>query len=292
MLTRRPYAALLARCPWVDEVLVDPALPRWRPDGWWRLQRQLRGRRFARVYDLQNSRRSRAYRRWLLRGIPASALDPACEFPADPALRRRPLPERLAAQLLAAGVPPRQASAPDLSWMPVPVARTARRGRCRRLLRGAAARRLPTPSGQALAALPVPRRPPGSPPASLAVTIPGPEEPEIGAGWPGIVLRAAGGRPLDPFELAGSAGTGGGGGGQRQRADPPRRPARAARRRALRGRESPARAHRPRPAPRGAARADAGRARSRGGGRGPVRSARVRRAVEATAPGSPSPPPA
>lgn len=202
VLTRPAYRPLLERCPWVDAVIPDPALPRWRIDGWWRLARRLRGWRFVRVYDLQNSRRSASYRRFLLRGIPASALPPDTPLPPDgrPA-RSLPVPERLALQLERAGIAPRQVLAPSLEWMCAPVdALLASAGVTRPylvLLPGSSRRHLGKrwPHFQSLAALLVKR-------GLKVITIPGPEESDIGDDWPGVVLRASG-RALDLFELAG-----------------------------------------------------------------------------------------
>ena len=62
LLTTPPYADLARRSPWFDAVWSE-GRPSWRdPAGWWRLARRLRGAGFARVYDLQTSRRSSRYR--------------------------------------------------------------------------------------------------------------------------------------------------------------------------------------------------------------------------------------
>ncbi|HRQ64615.1 MAG TPA: hypothetical protein PKZ76_07120, partial [Xanthomonadaceae bacterium] len=81
VLTRRAFLPLLSRCPWVDAVVADDNAPRWRLDRMWALRRRLRAGGFERIYDLQNSRRSRFYRRRLLSGIPASAADGDCALP-------------------------------------------------------------------------------------------------------------------------------------------------------------------------------------------------------------------
>jgi len=67
VLTRKPHKRIYDRCPWVNEVIVDPALPRWRPDYLWRLGREL-GSDFAYVFDLQRNRRTGFCRRWLAVG--------------------------------------------------------------------------------------------------------------------------------------------------------------------------------------------------------------------------------
>jgi ADP-heptose:LPS heptosyltransferase len=202
VLTRRPYLPILARCPWVDAAIGDPGLPRWRPDGWWQLWRALRRWRFARVYDLQNSRRSASYRRLLLAHVPSSALPPHTLMPPEnrPA-RTLPAPERLAAQLSAAGIAPRHTLSPALDWLAAPVeallASASLAAPFVVLLPGSSRRHAGKrwPHYRALA-----RRLVGD--GLRVAIIPGPEEPEIGPDWPGTVLRS-GGRALDVFELAG-----------------------------------------------------------------------------------------
>ena len=39
VLTMPAYRGLLARSPFIDEVIVDPRAPRWRLDAMWRLRR-------------------------------------------------------------------------------------------------------------------------------------------------------------------------------------------------------------------------------------------------------------
>lgn len=202
VLTRSPYRVLLERCPWVDATLTDPALPRWRLDGWWRLGRELRRWRFRRVYDLQNSRRSRSYCRFLLPRVPRSAL-PAKGRLASPlgdpyAL---PVPERLAFQLQCAGIRPQQTVAPSLHWMCAEVdalLQAAGVSRPYLVLLPGSSRRHPGkrwPHFRALADLLTAA-------GHVVLTIPGPDEFDLANDWPGIVLRHRE-RPLDLFELAG-----------------------------------------------------------------------------------------
>ena len=86
LLTTPPFAGLARRSPWFDAVWSD-GRPSWRdPAAWWRLARRLRAAGFARVYDLQTSRRSSRYR--LLAGPRAewSGIAPGASHPhANPA---------------------------------------------------------------------------------------------------------------------------------------------------------------------------------------------------------------
>jgi hypothetical protein len=85
LLTTPPFAPLLARAPWFDEVWSE-GRPGWTdPAALWRLARQLRHAAFDRVYDLQTSGRSSRYR-WLVgRGAEWSGIAPGASHPhADP----------------------------------------------------------------------------------------------------------------------------------------------------------------------------------------------------------------
>lgn len=195
LLTRRPFAALMARCPHVDEVLVDDNAPRWRLDRMAALARTLRGRGFSCVHDLQNSRRTAFYRRWLLPG-PAWAIGESASGRGDAAT---PVLERHARQLAAAGIAPVHARDPNPAWLaePLPPALATRLGpRYAVLLPGASARHQE-------------KRWPGY--AALAqrlakdgwqvVSVPGPDEMDALGAMPGDVLLDDG-RPLTIPRLA------------------------------------------------------------------------------------------
>jgi ADP-heptose:LPS heptosyltransferase len=64
VMTTPPYRRYMERCPWVDEVLIDPRAPRYHLPMMLSLRSQLR-RKFDRVYDLQQVGRTRFYYRYL-----------------------------------------------------------------------------------------------------------------------------------------------------------------------------------------------------------------------------------
>ena len=116
LLTTPPYADLARRSPWFDAVWTD-GRPSWNdPAAWWRLARRLRAAGFARVYDLQTSRRSSRYR--LLVGPRAewSGIAPGASHPhANPARDDMHTVERQREQLEMAGI--RDFPPPDLRWL-------------------------------------------------------------------------------------------------------------------------------------------------------------------------------
>ena len=118
VLTTPPFRAILERCPWVDHVMVDAREPRWRLDRMLALRNALRGGRFDMVYDLQNSKRTAFYYRWMLSGTPWSGTAPGCSHPhrAKEPKKIRTL-DRLAGQLEDAGLTVKWSRHPDLSWL-------------------------------------------------------------------------------------------------------------------------------------------------------------------------------
>lgn len=189
LLTRRPFAALMARCPHVDEVIVDDNAPRWRLDRMAALARTLRAHGFAHACDLQNSRRSAFYRRWLLPGVPWSTGESASGRGAA----ATPVLERHAVQLAAAGIAPDRTRAPYPDWVaqPLPDAIAARlRPPYAVLLPGASARH-PGKRWPGYAAL----APLLEADGLQVVSVPGPDEMAALDAMPGEVLLDDG-RPL------------------------------------------------------------------------------------------------
>lgn len=119
LLTRKPYAAWYARHPALDEVEIDPSAARWRIGAMLSLRQRLRSLRPDWVVDLQNNRRSRFYRRWLLDGLADNALDAAARWhPVGP------LPSSVCAQhalqLAALGLAPDASARPCPRWLVAP----------------------------------------------------------------------------------------------------------------------------------------------------------------------------
>lgn len=124
LLTTGPYEELACAGGWFDEVWLDSRPQALDAAGWLALRRQLRGGRFARVYDLQTSDRSSSYFRLFWPGPwpEWSGIARGCSHPhANPDRDFMHTLERQAEQLRMAGiteVPP-----PDLSWADADIAR-------------------------------------------------------------------------------------------------------------------------------------------------------------------------
>lgn len=116
LLTTPPYRDLAASSGLFDAVWTDERPPLSRPAAWWRLGRRLRGGGFARVYDLQRSRRTAWYfRLFAPRGQEWISPARGASHRFTEATARRHIAEREAAQLALAGI--EVGEAPDLSFL-------------------------------------------------------------------------------------------------------------------------------------------------------------------------------
>jgi ADP-heptose:LPS heptosyltransferase len=116
LLTTPPYADLARRSPWFDAVWSD-GRPSWRDAAaWWRLARRLRGAGFARVYDLQTSRRSSRYRVLVGGAAEWSGIASGASHPhANPRRDAMHTAERQREQLEMAGI--RRFPPPETDWL-------------------------------------------------------------------------------------------------------------------------------------------------------------------------------
>jgi ADP-heptose:LPS heptosyltransferase len=121
LLTTQPFLALAEAAPWFDEVWSG-GRPAWRDIGAvLRLLQRLRGGRFDRVYDLQTSRRSSAYRLGVGRGVEWSGIARGASHRHDTPQRTRLLTlPRQQEQLRIAGIT--RFPTPELDWLAADVA--------------------------------------------------------------------------------------------------------------------------------------------------------------------------
>jgi len=79
LLTSSPYLELMNACPYVDEVLVDKRSSRLNLFYLFGLKKKLESYNFTYVFDLQNSNRTRFYRKYLLKKPIWSSTDTTLE---------------------------------------------------------------------------------------------------------------------------------------------------------------------------------------------------------------------
>ncbi|MCY4238475.1 MAG: glycosyltransferase family 9 protein [Rhodospirillaceae bacterium] len=118
LLTTDPFRDLADSSGYFDEVWTGGRPRRFTPD-WFRLGKRLKKGGFDRVYDLQTSRRSRAYY-WMMKPVEWSGNIAGASHP-DPNPDRHALHtvERQRGQLAAAGID--AVPAGDVSWITAPV---------------------------------------------------------------------------------------------------------------------------------------------------------------------------
>ena len=117
ILTTQPYVPFMSRCPYIDGVLIDKRLPRWNLFYLIKLNRMLKRFSFEKVFDLQNSSRTRFYRRFFFKNIEWSSTDTTLgknEKKSD--FDKSPVLERMKIQLEKSGLKIKFTKSPDLKW--------------------------------------------------------------------------------------------------------------------------------------------------------------------------------
>ena len=66
LLTSQPYAIFMSECPYLDGVIIDKRLPRWNLFYLGSLKKNLARYNFSKVFDLQNSKRTNFYKKFIL----------------------------------------------------------------------------------------------------------------------------------------------------------------------------------------------------------------------------------
>ena len=117
LLTTQPYSIFMSECPYLDGVLIDKRLPRWNLFYLNNLKKTLAKYDFSKVFDLQNSKRTKFYKRFIIKNAEWSSTETVLEpgqkksdFDKDPVL------DRMEIQLKKSGVDTEFTKNIDLSW--------------------------------------------------------------------------------------------------------------------------------------------------------------------------------
>jgi ADP-heptose:LPS heptosyltransferase len=117
LLTTQPYSIFMSECPYLDGVLIDKRLPRWNLFYLNNLKKTLAKYDFSKVFDLQNSSRTRFYKRFIIKDVEWSSTETTLEpgqnkrdFDQDPVL------DRLELQIKKSGIETEFTKNIDLSW--------------------------------------------------------------------------------------------------------------------------------------------------------------------------------
>ena len=117
LLTTQPYSIFMSECPYLDGVLIDKRLPKWNLLYLSNLKKTLSKYHFSKVFDLQNSSRTKFYKSFIIKNVEWSSTETALEpgqrksdFDKDPVL------DRMEIQLKRSGIETEFTKNIDLSW--------------------------------------------------------------------------------------------------------------------------------------------------------------------------------
>ena len=120
LLTSKPYSIFMSECPYLDGVIIDKRLPRWNLFFLYNLKKLLNKYNFTKVFDLQNSSRSRFYKRFILNKADWSSSISTLEAgQSKKDFDEYPVLDRMELQLKKSNVPTKYIKDIDLSWAEV-----------------------------------------------------------------------------------------------------------------------------------------------------------------------------
>ena len=117
LLTSLPYSIFMSECPYIDGVIIDKRQPRWNLFFLYRLKKLLIKYNFSKVFDLQNSNRTKFYKRFILSKSEWSSSETSLETGQKKRdFDKTPVLERMEVQLKKSNVPTKHIRNIDLSW--------------------------------------------------------------------------------------------------------------------------------------------------------------------------------
>ncbi len=117
LLTSKPYSIFMSECPYIDGVIIDKRLPRWNLFFLFNLKRLLLKYNFSKVFDLQNSKRTRFYRRFILNNAEwSSSIDTLEMGQSKKDFDKFPVLDRMELQLKKSSIPIKYLKKIDLNW--------------------------------------------------------------------------------------------------------------------------------------------------------------------------------
>jgi len=117
LLTTGPFIDFMSQCPYIDGVILDKRLPRWNLIYLMNLRKLLYRYKFSNVFDLQNSNRTRFYRRYLVpKPIWSSTDTTLSQGEAKKDFNKEPVLDRMEIQLRKDNINLQNIKNVDLSW--------------------------------------------------------------------------------------------------------------------------------------------------------------------------------
>ncbi len=117
LLTSAPYSIFMSECPYIDGVIIDKRLPRWNLFFLYNLRKLLSKYNFSKVFDLQNSRRTKFYKKFVLKDVDwSSSLSTLEKGQSKKEFDKIPVLDRMKIQLEKNNIPTKYIKDIDLSW--------------------------------------------------------------------------------------------------------------------------------------------------------------------------------
>ena len=127
LLTSEAYAIFMSECPYLDGVIIDKRLPRWNLFYLNSLKKKLTRYNFSKIFDLQNSNRTKFYKKFIINKAEWSSTETTLEpgqkkndFDEDPVL------DRMELQLKKSGIETEFIKNINLDWAIKDVSRLIR----------------------------------------------------------------------------------------------------------------------------------------------------------------------
>ena len=117
LLTSAPYALFMSECPYIDGVITDKRLPRWNLFFLYKLKKLLSKYNFSKVFDLQNSRRTKFYKNFILKKAEwSSSINTLEPEQTKKDFDNYPVLDRMELQLTKNNIPTKYVKNIDLAW--------------------------------------------------------------------------------------------------------------------------------------------------------------------------------
>ena len=117
LLTSAPYSIFMSECPYLDGVIIDKRLPRWNLFFLHNLKKLLSKYNFSIVFDLQNSKRTKFYKKFILKNLEwSSSIDTLNPGQTKKDFDEYPVLDRMELQLKKSNIPIKYLKNIDLSW--------------------------------------------------------------------------------------------------------------------------------------------------------------------------------
>ncbi len=128
LLTSETYAIFMSECPYLDGVIIDKRLPRWNLIYLNNLKKKLSKYNFTKVFDLQNSSRTKFYKKFIIKNSEWSSSETSLEPGQKKTdFDKYPVLDRMELQLKKSGVVTEFVKNIDLSWSITDVAKLIKR---------------------------------------------------------------------------------------------------------------------------------------------------------------------